>query len=290
MVTRIRKRHHTLYWQSESVANRWDFQCNAPCLETSNQAAQAACFLWFNTMHPIVRQWQEIAELLLFLTIISGVLHSPTSLTATSQGAGRENGLGAVSGFTAQQLVLVICKSSPGWTAYILACYWKYPKLLPQHLPLLLMLNSTFFLLLVPNVDSDICSTFSFSVSSPTRSPPLCSSLLPLYCSTLSEMLSGAFLEHKRCSFPIIHWECWGESGGPLALWVAGSGSKANEVPELIPIITAHTINYKYKQHVSDSAGGLEDCCQRAGSMLIRITLAMGYLGNSLLSHQFPKP
>lgn len=71
---------------------------------------------------------------------------------------------------------------------------------------------------------------------------------------------------------------------------MAGSRSKANEVPELIPIITAHTINYKYKQHVSDSAGGLEDCCQRAGSMLIRIPLAMGYLGNSLSSHQFPMP
>ena len=71
---------------------------------------------------------------------------------------------------------------------------------------------------------------------------------------------------------------------------MAGSGSKANEVPELIPIITAHTINYKYKQHVSDSAGGLEEGCQRAGSMLIRIPLAMGYLGNSLSSHQFPTP
>lgn len=69
---------------------------------------------------------------------------------------------------------------------------------------------------------------------------------------------------------------------------MAGSGSKANEVPELIPIITAHTINYKYKQHVSDSAGGLEDGCQRAASMLIRITLATGYLGNSLLSRRLP--
>ena len=53
------------------------------------------------------------------------------------------------------------------------------------------------------------------------------------------------FLEHKRRDFP---WSSGtGEGCGPVALGVAGSGSKANEVPELIPIITAHTINYKYK-------------------------------------------
>ena len=89
--------------------------------------------------------------------------------------------------------------------------------------------------------------------------------------------------------FPIILGERRGESCGPVALGVAGSGSKAGkEVPELIPIITAHTINYKYKQHVSDSAGGREDGCQSAGCMLIRIPLAMGYLGNSLSSLLFP--
>lgn len=147
MVSRVTQCHQSLHWQSASVVNRWDFHCNTPCLETSNQAAQAGCFPWFDTVHPIARQWQEIAELSLLLTIISGVLHFFPP-TATSQGAGGENGLWAVSRScctNSETLQLVICESSPGWIAYILACYWKYPKQLPQHLPPLLILNSTFF-------------------------------------------------------------------------------------------------------------------------------------------------